>query len=946
MRSVLGLIGLLGVIGLLACQQTEKPLDSGTTEITDSATTDSASVDTSNPDTGTDTGTEITIPFEECLDRFESTIDWFPQSSFQPLEGTLWFGHTHVTAEQETRWAPRPPAFRDTTIFFEPASNLLEGSELRITATRGSESLGVLTLQPPSASPAILEQGLTDEPLEAWSESAWSVQVPWFWMEENINLEIGYVEGEVLYLHQHTLTDLGAPHRFTVSRSKIVLFGDDSFDTHTYTAEQLGLDFFSVLPISELAWVDSTDWVLDEIVVRGANGPVKVSSESERLAQTSDPDRWGILKNIFTHRLNLANTGHGLSNTTFSGGNSPYSFGTTLGLGWVVDENDTYVDINNAPYSAGWTGWSAIWHGECGNVFNHEIGHSFTLAHFTEGSANNWGISDQYPNDGVHLDSHPWGYDTIHNAFRTWYRVNSEGIALQSDGTIQGKRDSMNGGEASNSKHCFPQYTPYHGWKIQNWMESTPTLSQEGNTPSVVQWNLESKQYTPVEMDYAYEVPTHVGSPVVTIVGAIGNQTTVSDANYVYPPLYWDAGNAFPLPSPTDIGLESFNGANYLAEIIDTDGQSQYALINKSSVDDNDLYLFSFNLPLDNNTSEVRLLHSPTPYPNIDLNNADLLYARTFEAPPSLPRSAIIGQRTLHTGTITLDTWCEEGFNCDTAAEELRWKDSTPLSFHHGEPTINDCAEEGSIYTFTVDVTNDLGETDTLTLHGQRIVDSTTETWSVAMNDATPWSQSPNLSQSLRLWIPFANNQHLSAGTWRTTDTVSVYAIDNEQPQLVEDIAIKIDLTIESSTLMSLNEVIESESIELADSSLYFVVTDPNIGPTSREWWGSNTYTPLNIQMLDIDTQEMTSVTVHSYKQTCNLGWGTLWTLNSGQVADPCTYQVRLEVPETGNEHLETGHTYRSLGSQPIIFEGRRWHGPNANGLVNRFVWQLEYTAP
>ena len=138
-------------------------------------------------------------------------------------------------------------------------------------------------------------------------------------MEEGVELKLGYVDQntETFYEHSTTLTDLGAPHRFTVSRSKIVLFGEESFDTTTYSAEQLGKDFFSVLPISELAWVDSTNWVLDEIVVRGANGPVKVNSETQRLAETSDPDRWGILKNIFTHRLSLANIGQGLTNTTF-----------------------------------------------------------------------------------------------------------------------------------------------------------------------------------------------------------------------------------------------------------------------------------------------------------------------------------------------------------------------------------------------------------------------------------------------------------------------------------------------------------------------------------------------------------------------------------------------------------------------------------------------------
>ena len=130
-------------------------------------------------------------------------------------------------------------------------------------------------------------------------------------------------------------------------------------------------------------------------------------------------------------------------------------------------------------------------------MFNHEIGHSFTLEHFVEGTAPNWGLADQYPDDGVNLDTHPWGYDTIHNQFRSWYRDDDNGLVYQDDGSIQGKRDSMNGGESSNLLHCFPQYTGYHAWKIQNWMESTPTLAQHGPSGDVVQWNLASKSYTP-----------------------------------------------------------------------------------------------------------------------------------------------------------------------------------------------------------------------------------------------------------------------------------------------------------------------------------------------------------------------------------------------------------------------------------------------------------------
>ena len=80
--------------------------------------------------------------------------------------------------------------------------------------------------------------------------------------------------------------------------------------------------------------------------------------------------------------------------------------------GWKnlqVADGTLYGDLDDAPWAAGWTGWSAIclglglgfglglgliltltltrsaiWLGACGNVFSHELGHSLSLSHFTD----------------------------------------------------------------------------------------------------------------------------------------------------------------------------------------------------------------------------------------------------------------------------------------------------------------------------------------------------------------------------------------------------------------------------------------------------------------------------------------------------------------------------------------------------------------------------------
>ena len=60
-----------------------------------------------------------------------------------------------------------------------------------------------------------------------------------------------------------------------------------------------------------------------------------------------------------------------------------------------MNDDGSYEDLNNAPWAAGWTGWTGIWLGECGNAFIHEVGHSGTLLHFVDGTAAAWGIADE-----------------------------------------------------------------------------------------------------------------------------------------------------------------------------------------------------------------------------------------------------------------------------------------------------------------------------------------------------------------------------------------------------------------------------------------------------------------------------------------------------------------------------------------------------------------------
>eukprot|EP00957_Ditylum_brightwellii_P009258 700628-Ditylum_brightwellii.AAC.1 len=142
-------------------------------------------------------------------------------------------------------------------------------------------------------------------------------------------------------------------------------------------------------------------------------------------------------------------------------------------MGWALskEQSDGSWSWDELGYwghaAAGWTGWVGMVGGdECGNTLPHELGHSQTMSHFTDGSAADWGIDDEYPLDGTVLPTHPWGYDTTSRRFRGWFEPENG----------SNKRDPMNSGGWVNSETCVSHYTAYQGQKAQNWAKTNPVI--------------------------------------------------------------------------------------------------------------------------------------------------------------------------------------------------------------------------------------------------------------------------------------------------------------------------------------------------------------------------------------------------------------------------------------------------------------------------------------
>ena len=566
-----------------------------------------------------------------------------------------------------------------------------------------------LTLLPPNSSAlqrTLLEQSLTSESLPPYSTRAWATVLPWQYARGRADTHPAGAHAIIRDRLSPVRARAGGPRRAASlpidARNKLLLFGQGapSKDTTTAPASKVSYDYFPSLPFAALRWVDTQPIEWPYLVTPSPRGGVLVTSETERLAAGGPTDHWSIVKQQFTQRLSKAHTGLGLVDLSI-GGSGPHGAGTTIGLGWYYDDRPAtrgWRDLADIGVAAGWTGWTTLWTpetsgNECGNVLTHELGHAMTMAHFTSGTAESWGISEEYPDDGQvasyccdpddgsHV-GHPWGYDSLRRQISTWYRVSASGTvwANETAGERRGKRDPMNGGEPRNAKTCFPHYTPYHTRKAQRWAQSKPLPLRIDGVASWYQWDEAASAYqrTP---------PIRSGQPVIDVEVAtwslLGTLANSSAACQIYPPIFTQSAPLFALPSPFAAAgtlPSAYSSARYYLLIEHADGVNETALIASPLVDALDVttYFFSLNIDARRTPLRVHLMQAAAAYPNIVHEASTVLFTRELSPsqPLATPTVFEYGYGELGgSGGITLERLCEASHSddCDPVGGQARW---------------------------------------------------------------------------------------------------------------------------------------------------------------------------------------------------------------------------------------------------------------------------------
>jgi hypothetical protein len=267
--------------------------------------------------------------------------------------------------------------------------------------------------------------------------------------------------------------------------------------------------------------------------------------------------------------------------------------------------------------------------------------------------------------------------------------------------------------------------------------------------------------------------------------------------------------------------------------------------------------------------------------------------------------------------------------------DELHFDD---LDGQTPEPAV--CTTPGDVTTLNVPVLRDGSEAYTVVVHAQRLIDSSRGTVAVPQHDVTPWIDSPDLEQSLKLWLPFAANEALPAGRYVTEASFQLRGLLGADE--VSDTPLSIDFTVYEPIVVDLAKEFVGKAVGAEGSSVYYLVHDATMGPTSRKWWGGSGPTLLTVPMIEQGTNQLTTMKLDAYK----LARGSKWEINAGQSAWNCDHAMLLSVSDDGNQHLTSGVSYRSPGSSRLVVDARRWHQPNAKQLLETFAYDLRYTAP
>ncbi|PQJ37906.1 hypothetical protein BTO00_22760, partial [Vibrio campbellii] len=568
--------------------------------------------------------------------------------------GKIEIAQNLITDLNETSIVGAPTSERDLLVYFTPDTALQEGSTARIIfRDKFGHIIASRPMLPPSLFPDMADQILTKQPLAKYSEDIWSAFIPWKLVtfdNRNAQIEVTTLNGDITQ-YTFEMPSYGPPSTIDYSRIETYVWMDESegrlAKANAVLPEDIMSNYFSHMPTKEIAIADYSPLYLDYVVDNSASGAPKRyyddASHSDNEGAFNEFRTYRFLKHFLAMRLALAEAGHGMFNNFVGENHAPHRIATQVAYGYFKNSSGDYDKLNNTSVAAGFRGWSVFWSesNNANNAWAHEVAHGYGHAHWTTAESHSEWI-DEYPYGGFMSPDLPQVFDIVLRKPRTWYRVNGNGPVRRTNmnGTpwqvngvvVEPIHDPMNSGENPNAVNFYAPYLPAHNLLTQQWFSDGPVyVEKTSGEVQTAYWDDDRQVYR--DMHGGNDPIIAKSVPVFSIFGTMAHQDAAG-ANQIYPIIAKRRGNVFEMTDPFSTGAKDvYEGGQYFLQISYDNKADEYALIAQSehATLDSPFTAFNLNVPQSDKPTEVALYFSPTPYPNINLADSQLMHSRVVD---------------------------------------------------------------------------------------------------------------------------------------------------------------------------------------------------------------------------------------------------------------------------------------------------------------------------
>ena len=522
------------------------------------------------------------------------------------LAGRVQFAQTHTIDpnNNEERKEPSLIPYRAALLLFTPQMNL---SSLEVKATYKVDELvksEVYVMMPPINMPKSDYNNNGTKKDITYSKRSWSVQLPYYAVEPNMQLEFmaktkdgleltgtlsgediefaAPIEGAFLFIRLGMLTDNleGIKGRY--------------HDMITDTAHAMQ-EYFQTVPFAQLSAGIYEDRILKKVILD--NGTIYENKSSFAGADYYSGDmRESVAKAQVSVGIDLANKGviDSALNQIHEITHDMFYFTVHHAIGRYTDDNGGAKDVIHG--LSGGNGIGTLVDSR-GNEFSHEVGHGYNMGHYPN--------SNESADGSIHGYSTSWGYDAYKNRMRANVAWNSNPDSYifynhyitPFQDTYGWNKDSMAGGWADSAISRYSHNTARSTRQIQKNIEGRYFLSDSKNNNGkyyYLGWDKSAREYKQAtEANFINKRinPTEKGVPVITILGGYDPQSPYNAVLYPYFRANW--GNVFASIFKASLPADA---VNYLKITYYGTKPAQYVVLNNSRYSGGIINKLHFNI--------------------------------------------------------------------------------------------------------------------------------------------------------------------------------------------------------------------------------------------------------------------------------------------------------------------------------------------------------------